>query len=342
MIVIDCRLFVTMGMRMEDLKLLQNKKEQLKNDFDQCSSDFLVKWRNDLVHMRVTDAMQNWLSNLREGTRKNYSYYMYDLIDRKLILLIDLSEFNKINHEAVLDNIKRIDEWSEGTRQLKAACYISFTAYLNRMTQGWFRRVYPSKLSANPTFYQTRDKCTTDALKLNEWHRFISALDRTNRRDSLIARCMLQGAKRVSEALELTLDQINFEKNIIYYFQKKTGGMLKEIPISYPEHFMSEVKSYIHDTEKHRVNSKYVFITRNGKQLNRTRMNYSFAVASKEANIKKVTPHMLRATWVTLAKEQGVQDTEIMKVTGHTSSKMIYAYDKTSAEENYTKKLTLI
>jgi hypothetical protein len=51
---------------------------------------------------------------------------------------------------------------------------------------------------------------------------------------------------------------------------------------------------------------------------------------------------MLRATWVTLVKQQGVQDTEIMKVTGHTSSKMIYAYDKTSAEDNYTKKIVLI
>lgn len=327
---------------MNNLKLLQNKTKQLKNDIDQCSSNMLVQQRNELAHMQVTDAMQNWLSNMREVTRKNYTYYMNDLIDRELVLILTLSEFNKINHEAVLDRIKKIEEWTEGTRQLKAACYISFTAYLNRMTQGWFRRVYPSKLKSNPTFYQTRDKCATEALKLNDWHRFISELDKINRRDSLIARCMLQGAKRVSEALELTLDQINFEKNIIYYFQKKTGGMLKEIPISYPERFMSEIKSYVHDTEKYRAESKYVFVTRNGKPLNRTRINYSFDVASKEANIKKVTPHMLRATWVTLAKEQGVQDTEIMKVTGHTSSKMIYAYDKTSAEENYTKKLTLI
>jgi integrase/recombinase XerD len=46
--------------------------------------------------------------------------------------------------------------------------------------------------------------------------------------------------------------------------------------------------------------------------------------------------------WVTLVKQQGVQDTEIMKVTGHTSSEMVYAYDKISAEDNQTKRIILI
>ena len=67
-----------------------------------------------------------------------------------------------------------------------------------------------------------------------------------------------------------------------------------------------------------------------------------FAKASQIAGLPKVTPHVLRASWVTLAKKQGVPDSEVMKVTGHTSSKMIYAYDKTSSEENYSKKLVLI
>ena len=85
-----------------------------------------------------------------------------------------------------------------------------------------------------------------------------------------------------------------------------------------------------------------VFITRNGKQIQRSNINGTFYRASKRANLEKVTPHMLRVSWVTLVKQQGVPDSEIMKVAGHTSSQMIYAYDKTSLEDNYTKKLSLV
>lgn len=318
------------------------KREQRKDDENMLPTFFNHIDDSILGNMKVSDAIHNWLSNLREGTGKNYAYYMNDLIKRNVILDISLFEFNKINHEAALDAIKKIQDWSEGTRQLKAACYISFTAYLNRMSQGKIRRVYPSKLSANPTFYQINDKCVTKALKLAEWYKFIEALAGINYRDSLIARCMLQGAKRITEVLELKTEQIDFEKNIIRYFQKKTGGMIKEIPISYPAYFIDEIRAYIGGPKNQHIRSKFVFVTRNGNPLTRSRINYSFKTASEKAKIQKVTPHMLRATWVTLAKEQNVQDTEIMKVTGHTSSKMIYAYDKTSAEDNYTKKLTLI
>jgi integrase len=105
---------------------------------------------------------------------------------------------------------------------------------------------------------------------------------------------------------------------------------------------MDELKKYIADTANIRKEAPYIFVTRTGRFVTRLRCNYSFNRAAKKANIKKVTPHMLRATWVTLVKQQGVQDSEIMKVTGHTSSKMIYSYDKTSCENNYTKKFILV
>ncbi len=304
---------------------------------------------NRLEGSSLKAAIQEWLSNLSISTRRNYAYYMTDMIRRKIVHDSDLhgnvftvGHFNQVPHELVIDHIKKVADWGEGTKQVRAACYISLTAYLSHISRGWFRRAHPSTLSANPTFYQIRDKCATQALNLGEWSLFINALQDINHRDSLIARCMLQGAKRISEALTLKIDQIDFGKNIIRFRQKKTGGMIKDIPITYPTYFMDEIRNYINSTDEQRKDSQYVFITRTGNPITRSRFNYSFAMASTNAKIKKVTPHMLRATWVTLVKGQGVQDTEIMKVTGHTSSKMIYAYDKTSSEENHTKKLILI
>jgi integrase len=93
-----------------------------------------------------------------------------------------------------------------------------------------------------------------------------------------------------------------------------------------------------------RSDSKYVFITRSGKAVTRLRLNYSFNEAGKKAGIKnKVTPHVLRATWVTLVKQhQDISDSEIMQITGHRSNKMVMAYDKTSDEENVSKRVNFI
>ena len=55
-----------------------------------------------------------------------------------------------------------------------------------------------------------------------------------------------------------------------------------------------------------------------------------------------LTPHVLRASTVTYLKGQGFSDGDIMKVTGHASSKLIYAYDKGSRADNASKKVSLV
>jgi len=313
----------------------------------------LIKERSAFIqkleYTPISVAVADWLRNLHGETRRNYAYYITDMMRRGIIPEIDgngndftIGHFNFTPHEKVVDHLKTIEEWSEGTRQVRAACYISFTSYLSRISQGWFRKAEPSTLASNKTFYSVRDKCQTRAISLSEWHRFIEALYELNERDALIAKAMLQGGKRISEVLSLTIDQIDFDQRIIRFRQSKTGGTIREILITYPESFISELGKYIDDTKESRGEGRTVFITSKGKNVYRTQLNATFEKASKMANLEKVTPHVLRASWVTFAKEQGVADSEVMKVTGHTSSKMIYAYDKTSAAENYSKKLVLI
>lgn len=322
---------------------------ELKANCERARYEFI----EEVSNLPLKDALKLWLKNLSPATARNYSYYVNDMKKKGFFPDYDADQkistifaFNYANHEEVIDRIKNVtdDIWKESTRQTHAACYISFTSFLERYTKGWFKKAVPNVSSQNKTFYQVHDKCVTTALTLAQWHRFIARLHDINERDSLIARCMFQGAKRISEVLNLKLEQIQWDKNIIKYQLSKTGGTLKYIPITYPQYFMDELKAYVDITSKiaKDAEKRYVFVTRTGKGVTRMRLNYSFSRAAEIANIEKVTPHMLRATWVTLVKQQGIQDTEIMKVTGHTSSKMIYAYDKTSAEENVSKKLVLI
>lgn len=68
-----------------------------------------------------------------------------------------------------------------------------------------------------------------------------------------------------------------------------------------------------------------------------------FAKAGKNAGISfKVTPHVLRASAVTYLKQQGFQDSDIMRVTGHATSEMVFAYNKSARSDNASKKVNLI
>ncbi len=334
----------------EEFPILKTSIEGLdlfsaQQDLKRSRSLFIQK----LEYTPIKVAIEDWLRNLHGETRRNYAYYITDMMRRGIVPEIDgngnaftVGHFNYTPHEKVVDYIKTIEDWSEGTRQVRAACYISFTSYLGRISQGWFRKAEPSTLASNKTFYSVRDKCETRAISLHEWHTFIEALYKINERDALIAKAMLQGAKRISEVLSLSLDQIDFDKKLLSFRQSKTGGTIREIPITYPETFMNELGCYIEKTKEIRGESRVVFITNRGKNVYRTQLNATFEKASEIARLPKITPHVLRASWVTFAKEQKIPDSEVMKVTGHTSSKMIYAYDKTSAVDNYSKKLVLI
>lgn len=113
--------------------------------------------------------------------------------------------------------------------------------------------------------------------------------------------------------------------------------MRKSTVISYPQTVMGKLKEYIGER------TGTVFITRSGKPVMLTRLAHTFAKAGIEAGIPfKVTPHVLRASTVTYLKQQGFQDSDIMKVTGHASSAMVSSYDKTSQETNATERVQLV
>lgn len=332
----------------KELPILAQTPESLQLFADRSELNYAQGIFNQkLEETPIKAALQNWLRDLNPGTQKNYAYYVMDMIRKDIIPERDannqpftVGHFNYINHARNIDYMKSMVDLSEGTRQLRTACYISFTAHLERISNGWFRKAVLHTLHPNPAFYRIHNNRTTQALSLSEWRCFIDALSAINKRDSLIARCMFQGARRISEALTIQLNQIDFEKNIIRFKQKKTGG--KEISISYPEYYMLELKEYVELTREARKNSEYLFITNKGNPVTRVRFNYSFAKASEVANIQKVTPHMLRATRVALMKKEGIQDIEIMKVTGLTTSKMIHTYGVNNTEDNHTKRSVLI
>lgn len=111
-----------------------------------------------------------------------------------------------------MDKIKIVKEWSECSRQARAACYISFTRFLNRRTLGIVNRARPNREGTGKTFFRVYEKVKTSAMTQAQWLRFFDALEKIGPREALIAKIILQGGKRVSEVLSLRVDQIDFER----------------------------------------------------------------------------------------------------------------------------------
>jgi integrase len=302
-----------------------------------------LKW-DKLGDISVGEALERWLSTHSPLTEKNYRSGIRQLIQRGYLKpTISLQEFTYVNSNAIIDRIKK-DElpgeeiWSECTRQARAACFISFTRYLDRRSGGMIRRAQPSREGSDKTFYRVRlDEVETEHMTQSQWTAFLDALAEINSRDCLIAKLALQGGKRINEVLKLTTDRIYWEKSMILFAQSKTRGAKKDIAITYPKTVMDGLKAYIGDR------TGLVFVTRTGKKIATDQVENTFAKAGDAANIPfKVTPHVLRATLVTYLLQQGFPVSEIRKITGHASSEMVLAYDKSAKEDNPSKKVCLV
>jgi integrase len=284
----------------------------------------------------VGESLELWLGTLGTLTSINYRSGMKQLVDGEYLNIgMSLQAFALINHDAVVDRIKNHSSWAECTRQTRAACYISFTGFLSRRSQGMIKKAQPCREGNAKTFYRVREKVKTEAMTLVQWTDFLNSF--TNPRDQLIAKLAIQGAKRINEVLGLTTGQICWENCQITFAQSKTKGVKRETVITYPSSVMKSLKEYLGERQG------LVFITRTGKKVPLIQMATTFAKAGVKAGIPfKVTPHVLRASAITYHKQQGTSNSDLMKITGHNSSPMLDAYDKSSRAENASKKIQLV
>lgn len=325
----------------------QNESGQLISRSEELQMYDKFVWKT-MKEMTIEDGVRFWLDNVKNpNTRKNYESAFRRLggLEQKngsesIGVLNRLDPVSTISiterHNEILDKIARC-ETNEATRQARSAAYISFTKFLGRMFPRNFDRAVPIKGEVNATFGKVRELAKTQHMSCEQWTRWLEELHKINPRDCLIAKLILQGGRRACEVLTLTSDQIDWEKNEITYTISKTGKTRRDRYITYPESVMQKLREYMGER------TGLVFITRKSNTVPMNQIQNTFAKAAVIAKIPfKVTPHVLRASCITFFRQQGFKDSDILKVTGHTSSNMISYYDKTSLKENPTQKVSLV
>jgi integrase/recombinase XerD len=314
-----------------------------------------VLWQQ-LRYISVQDAINEWLITIQNNcTRKSYANAMEELIERRFINpQISLQLFTLISPEKIIDSIKTIPiyiknkrgecttkQWSIRTREARISCFLAFSRYLSRKTDGIIRRGIPSKEGIEKTFSPKPKKVKTEALTRSQIVLFLEEIEKINSRDAMIAKLCLHGAKRINEVLSLQVEQIDYEKRQITFKQSKSKISDDFTIISFEKpaarFFLEELKKYIGERRG------IVFVTSALHPVQKTQIDRNFAKAGRRAGIPfRVSPHNLRATAVTLWKEDGFSDSLIMHATGHASSAMVHCYDRSDIANNVTKKSCLL
>lgn len=295
-----------------------------------------INLKDRLKEISLESALDSFLQTLRLQTRRTYlSAFRKNFeiwTSRKMLSpQTSLYVFSQCNMENLLDALRMHLHGSESTKQNRCSAFISFTTYLHRVTGRFVPIAIPNK-GANATFIKIRDKAHTQALTHDEWGKFSSTIKKRSFRDYLIAKAMLQGAKRCSEVLESRIENIDWEGGKISYRQLKTNVFEKRTVISYSLEFMNELRMYLGDRKE-----GLIFLTNQGSPVTQPHLHRSFSKASRIAGLKhKVHPHMLRTTAITLFMKMGYHSDQIMRVSGHSNTASVIYYDKTPEEENIT------
>ena len=145
---------------------------------------------------------------------------------------------------------------------------------------------------------------------------------------------------RVSELTELKLSNIFFNENIL----KVTGKGNKERFVPLGKIASIEIKKYLNDRGKLKINSKYsdiLFLNKYGRQLTRSMIFKVIKDSSKNAKIdKKISPHTLRHSYATHLLKNGADLRTIQLILGHESitTTEIYTHLDTFHLEDVLKK----
>lgn len=182
-----------------------------------------------------------------------------------------------------------------------------------------------------------------EVLTEDEIKRLISSVNidsEFGQRNKTIIEVLYGTGIRVSELIELKLSNIFFKENIL----KVTGKGNKERFVPLGKIALIEIKKYLNDRDKLKINSKFsdiLFLNRYGRQLTRSMIFKVINDSSKNAEIdKKISPHTLRHSYATHLLKNGADLRTIQLILGHESitTTEIYTHLDTFHLEDVLKK----
>ena len=172
--------------------------------------------------------------------------------------------------------------------------------------------------------YPRKAKRLPDVLTVDEVRGLLSVED--NVRHRLLLELLYGCGLRVSEAIGLKREQINFDEGLLTV---REGKGRKDRHVTLPVSIRSKLKAYL---DARCDDSPYVFNTRSGHLRVKSAQNIVSEAASLAGIKKSVSPHTLRHSYATHLLEAGTDIRIIQRLLGHSDIKTTQIYTQISTQ----------
>lgn len=275
------------------------------------------------------DNVKNFLNYLK--VYKNYSEltiknYYNDLTEFSIYIKKDLTRVKKEDIKSYLKYLFDKDN-SNRTVSRKISTLKSFYKYLKEN----------NIIKSSPALsikYPKSDKKLPNFVHYNELESMISATkkDTFYERDDLIIELMYATGVRVSELVNIKLDDIDFETNSIRILGK--GSYMRTV--YFGEYARDAIFKYMNGLRKKLLNGKeseYLFLNKNGNNITTRGIAKIIDKIVSETEVKtKVSPHTLRHTFATHLLDNGCDLRSVQELLGHKNINTTEVYTHVTSE----------
>ena len=261
-------------------------------------------------------------------SKKNYSINTYTsyINDLYYLYIFIKKDLKKVTFEDVKDYLEHLNLKKEKPSSVrrKISSLKSFYKFLYKNNY-MDKKDYPLTKVAYPKMEKKLPKFIyyNDLLEIiNE-----STKDKDGVRDRLIIEMLYATGVRVSELINIKINDIDFNNRRIIVLGKGN----KERIVYYGEYAEEVLKEYMKTHE--RKNHNYLFVNSKGGQLTDRGVRYIIDNIMSKLSVKThVTPHVLRHTFATDMLNNGCDIKVVQELLGHSSLKATEIYTHVTNE----------
>ena len=261
-------------------------------------------------------------------SKKNYSINTYTsyINDLYYFYIFIKKDLKKVTFEDVKDYLEHLNLKKEKTSSIrrKISSLKSFykflykNNYINKKDYPLTKIAYPKMEKKLPKFIYYNDLLEI----INE-----STKDKDGVRDRLIIEMLYATGVRVSELINIKINDIDFNNRRIIVLGKGN----KERIVYYGEYAEEVLKEYMKTHE--RKNHNYLFVNSRGGKLTDRGVRYIIDNIMSKLSVKThVTPHVLRHTFATDMLNNGCDIKVVQELLGHSSLKATEIYTHVTNE----------
>ena len=297
---------------------------------------------NSITYAKAMQEFQRYLLVERGYSKLTVKEYLNDLEIFKNYLQekegypekFPVKRIEKYEIVDFLGDIIIIQENSPATRNRKLYSLRSFFKFLVR----------GKKLNNNPAETVQASKTETRAepiyMKTNEARKYIRTIEnsdsRNKIRDLAIAKLFLYAGLRISELVNLNLENLDFDDEALKFYGK--GNKERFIPLH--NDVMEAILDYLPIRDeievKEEKDEEALFLSSHGRRISPRTVQIFVKKYAKEAGLRqasKITPHKLRHTFATSLYHQTKDIKVLQDLLGHENISTTQIYTHTDTEQ---------